>query len=70
MMIRKRHQKLILTKWIEITEFVDNLTQLQFQKMQTFFETMPKLSHETEYTCSNCEHHQKLLIEGLQNFFA
>jgi len=23
MMIRKRHQKLILTKWIEITEFVD-----------------------------------------------
>ena len=54
----------------EITEFVDNLTQLQFQKMQTFFETMPKLSHETEYTCSNCEHHQKLLIEGLQNFFA
>ena len=53
----------------EITEFVDGLTQDQFQKMQTFFETMPKLSHETEYTCTKCGHQQALVIEGLQNFF-
>tara|TARA_R100000808_G_scaffold25095_1_gene61839 strand:- start:4680 stop:5378 length:699 start_codon:yes stop_codon:yes gene_type:complete len=53
----------------EISEFIDGLTQDQFEKMQKFFETMPKLSHETEYVCSNCNHHQKLVIEGLQNFF-
>ena len=54
----------------EITEFIDSFNTQQLEGIMEFFETMPKLSHETEYTCSKCDHHQKLLIEGLQNFFA
>lgn len=54
----------------EIINFVDSLTQDQFQKMQNFFETMPKLSHDIDYNCSKCGHEQILVIEGLQNFFA
>ena len=54
----------------EIVDFVDGLTQEQFQKLQNFFETMPKLSHDIDYHCKKCGHEQILVIEGLQNFFA
>tara|TARA_R100000008_G_scaffold86241_1_gene78527 strand:+ start:4390 stop:5094 length:705 start_codon:yes stop_codon:yes gene_type:complete len=54
----------------EIAEFINNLTQPQFQQIQNFFDTMPKLSHTVQYDCSNCTYNQPLVLEGLQNFFA
>ena len=54
----------------EISEFINNLTQEQFQNIQQFFDTMPKLSHTVPYDCSKCEYDEPLIIEGLQNFFA
>ena len=54
----------------EIAEFINNLTQQQFQKVQEFFDTMPKLSHTVQYDCSKCDYNQPLVLEGLQNFFA
>ena len=54
----------------EIQDFINNLTQEQFQKIQDFFDTMPKLSHTVQYNCSNCEYDEPLVLEGLQNFFA
>ena len=54
----------------EISEFINNLTQEQFLKIQQFFDTMPKLSHTVPYNCSKCEYDEPLLLEGLQNFFA
>jgi phage FluMu protein Com len=54
----------------ELGEFINSFTQAQFSEVQTFFETMPKLSHTVDYKCSKCNHTQNLLIEGLQNFFA
>ena len=54
----------------EIAEFINNLTQQQFQKVQEFFDTMPKLSHTVPYDCSKCDHNEPLVLEGLQNFFA
>ena len=54
----------------EISEFINNLTQEQFLKIQQFFDTMPKLSHTVPYNCSKCEYDDPLLLEGLQNFFA
>ena len=54
----------------EITEFINNLTQEQFLKIQQFFDTMPKLSHTVPYKCGKCEYDEPLLLEGLQNFFA
>ena len=53
-----------------ISEFINNLTQEQFLKIQQFFDTMPKLSHTVPYNCSKCEYDDPLLLEGLQNFFA
>ena len=64
----------------EMNDFVESLTDQQFQKISTFFETMPKLKHEIELHCTNkikgkgkekkvCGHKEKMMLEGLANFF-
>lgn len=54
----------------EVESFVDSLNSLQFKKIQEFFEGLPKLSHDASFDCGNCGTHNKLVIEGLQAFFA
>ena len=65
----------------EMTTFIESLTDEQFQKISGFFETMPKLKHEIELHCTNkvkgkgktkdkiCDHKEKMMLEGLANFF-
>ena len=53
----------------ELKEFLENLNQEQFKKIQQFFETMPKLSKEVQYDCPVCKHHHEKVIEGLSSFF-
>lgn len=53
----------------ELQEFLENLNQDQFKKIQQFFETMPKLSKEVQYDCPVCKHHHEKVIEGLNSFF-
>ena len=54
----------------EIKEFIENLSKTQFEKASYFFESMPKLEHDLEWTCSKCEKKEKITLEGLQSFFA
>lgn len=53
----------------ELIEFLNNLTSEQFDKIQTFFQTMPKLKTYIDYKCPVCgkEHHK--YMEGLASFF-
>lgn len=53
----------------ELSEFINNLTQQQFQKIQEFFETMPKLEHEIQFDCPVCGFHHTHTLKGLENFF-
>lgn len=53
----------------EINEFVESLNHKQFEKISGFFETMPKLKHNIEYTCEGCGEKQNYEVEGLENFF-
>lgn len=53
----------------ELTEFINNLTQDQFAKLQKFFETMPKLEKTVEFDCPVCAYHHKQTIQGLEGFF-
>ena len=53
----------------ELMEFLENLTQEQFKKIQDFFETMPKLSKHVSYDCPVCGHHHDKVVEGLNSFF-
>ena len=53
----------------ELIQFLNNLTSDQFLKVQKFFETMPRIKKEVEYTCPVCGKHHHKVLEGLQSFF-
>lgn len=53
----------------DLEEFINNLTQQQFQKIKEFFETMPKLRHDIQYTCPVCSKVHNKYIEGIESFF-
>lgn len=53
----------------ELEEFINNLTQEQFKKIQQFFETMPKLEKTIEFDCPVCKHHHTHTVKGLSGFF-
>jgi len=53
----------------ELTEFIDNLQQKDLEKIQTFFETSPKIKHNLKFKCRKCDYKEEIVIEGLQNFF-
>lgn len=53
----------------EVIEFLENLTQEQFMKIEGFFLTMPKLRQTVEYDCPVCNKHHVKKMEGLASFF-
>jgi hypothetical protein len=54
----------------ELSEFIENLTQKQFAKVQEFFETVPAIKKELDFKCNKCGYQEKIMVEGIQNFFA
>lgn len=54
----------------EFREFVESLTTKQFESIQKFYETMPKLSHTFTVVNPNTGNECEYTIEGLQSFFA
>ena len=54
----------------ELLEFLDSLSSQQFQKVQSFFETMPKLKYEVKFKNPKTKKNNKVTLEGLQSFFA
>ena len=53
----------------ELVEFVESLSQKQFEKIENFFRELPKLERKIEMTCSKCGFVHKFNLEGLENFF-
>jgi hypothetical protein len=53
----------------ELMDFINNLTSEQFGKIQSFFDTMPKLTHTVNYNCPVCNKAHTILLEGMQSFF-
>jgi rubrerythrin len=53
----------------EMIEFLNNLSSEQFQNVQKFFETMPRLKHEIDYVCPVCNAKHHKVLEGLSSFF-
>ena len=52
----------------ELQEFVLNLTKNQFDKLESFFDTMPKIYKDVEFKCS-CGFKETIRLEGLNSFF-
>jgi len=53
----------------ELLDFIENLQQDDLFKLQTFFETMPKLKKNLHFVCKKCGYEDSILVEGIQNFF-
>ena len=53
----------------ELQEFLESLTQDQFGKLQTFFDTMPKVKHDVELTHPKTKKKKTISLEGLNSFF-
>lgn len=53
----------------ELTQFLDNLTQEQFNKIQHFFDTMPRLEQPVRFKCPVCTKEHNKVLRGLTNFF-
>lgn len=53
----------------ELYQFIDNLSQSEFQKLREFFETMPKLRQDLKYTCPVCSKVHNKYLEGIDTFF-
>ena len=54
----------------ELGNFVESLTQEQFDKLSKFFETMPKLQHTFKVKNPKTKKESEYTISGLQSFFA
>jgi hypothetical protein len=53
----------------ESEKFINSLTQEQFLSIANFFNTMPTLTKEVEYTCNKCDTSNTMILSGLQSFF-
>ena len=53
----------------ELKEWLQDLNSKQFKELETFFETMPKLSHTLKVTNPNTKVESEITLEGLASFF-
>ena len=64
----------------EMNDFLESLTDTQFQNIAEFFSTAPVLKHSVDLQCKNkspkskgkkeCGYKEKIKLEGLNSFFA
>ena len=54
----------------ELTEFIESMNSNQFKKLQSFFDTMPKLKHELKVKNPKTKKESKVTLTGLNDFFA
>jgi len=54
----------------ELEEFVEQLNTKQFKEIETFFSTMPKLSHTVKVKNPNTKKQSEVVLEGLASFFS
>ena len=54
----------------EIKDFLESMNSSQFKQIETFFDTMPKLSHSMKVTNPKAKVESDVVLEGLASFFA
>tara|TARA_Y100000992_G_scaffold220279_1_gene152604 strand:+ start:148 stop:852 length:705 start_codon:yes stop_codon:yes gene_type:complete len=52
----------------DLNEFIDQLSNQQFEQIMEFFNTMPKLRHVVEVTNPKTKVKSEVVVEGLQSF--
>jgi hypothetical protein len=54
----------------EMVKFLEQFNSAQFKRIESFFDTMPKLSHTITVTNPNTGVENEVVLEGLSSFFA
>jgi hypothetical protein len=54
----------------ELTEFIESMNSGQFKKLQSFFDTMPKLKHTIKVKNPKTKKTNDVTLTGLNDFFA
>ena len=52
----------------ELTDFLEQMNSQQFKKIENFFTTMPKLSHEVTIVNPKTKKKSTVVLEGLSSF--
>lgn len=53
----------------ELSNFLENLTKEQFDKIRYFFENIPNIKYEGDLVCSKCNKVHRIHLEGMLDFF-
>jgi len=53
----------------EMLDFVESMNQEQFEKVEKFFDELPKLKQTINLKCSKCDFDHTIEVEGLESFF-
>lgn len=53
----------------DLMSILNDLTTTQFSTIQQYFETMPKVRKDINFTCKSCETENNQVLEGLASFF-
>ena len=53
----------------ELTEFIESMNSSQFRKVQSFFDTMPKLTHTIKVKNPKTKKTSDVKLTGLNDFF-
>lgn len=53
----------------EMLAFIETMNQEQFNKLENFFDNLPKLKETLNIKCSKCGFHHTIEVEGLESFF-
>lgn len=53
----------------DVEAFLDRLTDAQFSEISKFVNNLPKMTHDVEFDCASCQHHNKMTLRGINDFF-
>ena len=53
----------------DLKNLIESMTTDQYEMLQEYFRTAPKLSKKIEFTCGQCGHENTKVLEGLSSFF-
>ena len=53
----------------EVDDFINSLSSVQLAKLRDFFDNLPTLKHDIEYTCPKCNETEIHTLQGVSSFF-
>lgn len=54
----------------DVEDFLESLTNEQFDQIMEFVNNVPSLTHDIEFNCASCNHENKYTLRGINDFFS